>query len=250
MNSFESAIALQKDSNLASSTVINLADLTANPESYDFFTFRPNLEKLILAGKADTQHISILWYTVLNGQVESHYHDKTESVYVIKGTQTDNKGTYPTDSLYFNPPGSSHKISNSSGFFILAYASPPDFANTNDIADYTPVYINTAVPNLEESYPFTEVQNGVLRYDIPLVPEGGMSALFIKITSPESYQYTGNYLLVITGSCTIDGIAHDEKLLIVSKSIEPQSYQIKTTEGHSCLCLGLSFTNTHIQQSV
>ncbi|EDX87682.1 hypothetical protein S7335_5392 [Synechococcus sp. PCC 7335] len=226
---------------VTSSTVVDLADLTTNPENYDFFTFRPNLEKLILAGEADAEHISILWYTVPDGQVGLHYHAMTESVYTIEGAQTDAKGTYPTGSLYFNPPGSGHEISDSSGFFILAYASPPDFDNTDEIEDYIPVQIDTAAPNLEDIYPFTEVQDNVQRYDIPLDPEGGMSALFIKSTSEESYQYAGNYLLVLEGSCSIDGTAYSEKMLVVSNTIEPQAYQVSTSEGSSCLFLGLSF---------
>ncbi|MEO1069534.1 MAG: hypothetical protein AAFW95_10505, partial [Cyanobacteria bacterium J06638_6] len=52
------------ESGLANSTVVDLAELTANPSSYNFSTFRPNLEKLILTGAADTEHISILWYTI------------------------------------------------------------------------------------------------------------------------------------------------------------------------------------------
>ncbi len=241
-NNLDAAIALQaEESDVTSSTVIDLTDLTTNPENYDFFTFRPNLEKLILAGEADTEHISILWYTVPDGQVGLHSHNMTESVYVIEGAQTDAKGTYPTGSLYFNPPGSSHEISDSSGFFILAYASPPNFANTDDIEDYTPVQIDTATPNLAGICSFTEVQDSVQRYDIPLDLEGGMSALFIKSTSQQSYQYAGNYLLVLEGSCNIDGTAYGEKTLVVSSTIEPQAYQVSTTEGSSCLFLGLSF---------
>ncbi|MGF1481013.1 MAG: hypothetical protein ACFB4I_16270 [Cyanophyceae cyanobacterium] len=105
-------------------------DLTTNPNNYDFFTFRPNLKKLILAGAAETEHISILWYTVLNGSIERHYHAMTKSVYT-------------------NSPGSGHEISESTGFFILAYASPPDFANTNLIEEYNPVHIDTTAPNLD-----------------------------------------------------------------------------------------------------
>ena len=43
--------------------------------------FRPNLNKLILSGAADTEHVSILYYPVEDGSVGLHYHSKTESVY-------------------------------------------------------------------------------------------------------------------------------------------------------------------------
>lgn len=251
MDNIESATMPQaKDLGVTHSTVIDLTKLTTNPENYDFFTFRPNLEKLILSGKADTKHISILWYTVPDGKVKLHYHAMTESVYTIEGTQTDTKGTYPTGSLYFNPPGSGHEISNSSGFFLLAYAAPPDFVNTDAIEDYTPVQLNMAKLNLQDSHLFshssTEKPDGIKLYDVPLDPKGGMSAVFIestflKSTSLKSYQYTGNYLLVLAGSCSIDGTTYSENRLVVAKTVEQQSYQINTVAGHSYLLLGLSF---------
>lgn len=237
-----SAVAPQKEvSGLSSSTIIDLNDLIKNPHNYDFFTFRPNLEKLILSGAADTEHISILRYTISDGSVGHHYHSMTESVYTIDGTQTDTKGVYPTGSLYFNPPGSGHEISDSTGFFILAYASPPDFANTDLIEEYTPIQINTADPNLENIYPFENKQDGVWTYDVPLDPQGGMSSELIKSTSSQGYKYRGNYLLVLEGSCNIDGTRFNEKMLIVAKTVETQSYDLSATESNSCLALGLSF---------
>ncbi|PZV08074.1 MAG: hypothetical protein DCF32_05625 [Leptolyngbya sp.] len=238
----EAAIAPEASvSGLSNSTVVDLNDLTANPSNYDFFTFRPNLEKLILSGAADTEHISILWYTIPDGSVGLHYHSMTESVYAIAGTQTDAKGVYPTGSLYFNPPGSGHEVSDSTGFFLLAYASPPDFASTDLIEAYTPVNINTAEPDFEALYPFEEVQAGVSTYEIPLDPEGGMSSQFIKSTSSESYAYTGNYLLVLKGSCSIDGTTFAEDMLVVATTVETQSYNVSAAEGSACLALGLSF---------
>jgi hypothetical protein len=238
----DSLVALEAtDPDLSNSTIVDLKDVTANPSHYDFFTFKPNLEKLILSGAADTKHISILWYTIPNGSVGLHYHSMTESVYAINGTQTDAKGVYPTGSLYFNPPGSGHQISNSTGFFILAYAAPPDFAHTDLIRDYTPVQINTADPNLETTYLFKAVQDGVSVYNVPLNPQGGMSSEFIKTTSSQNYNYTGNYLLVLKGSCTINGTTFGENKLVVAKTTDAQSYNISTAENKSCLALGLSF---------
>ncbi|MGF1566880.1 MAG: cupin domain-containing protein [Nodosilinea sp.] len=228
-------------SGLSHSTVVDLADLTANPGNYDFFTFRPNLEKLILSGAADTEHISILWYTTPDGSVGLHYHAMTESVYVVDGTQTDVKGGYPTGTLYFNPPGSGHQISASTGFFILAYAAPPDFANVDLIQPYTPVQINTADPQLENLYPFESRQANVSVYDIPLDPQGGLSAQFIQSISAEGYEYTGNYLLVLRGSCTIDGTSFGENMLVVATTVETQTYTVSTAAGTACLALGLSF---------
>lgn len=236
--------ALQKNAvGLSSSAIVDLDDLTANPDSYDFFTFRPNLKKLILSGSADTEHICILWYMIPDGRVGRHYHSMTESVYTIEGKQTDAKGMYPTGSLYFNLPGSGHEISESTGFFILAYASPPEFKNTELTEEYSPVQINTADSDLETIYPFENKQDGVWTYDIPLNPQGGMRSQFIKSTSSQNYRYEGNYLLVLRGSCNIDGTTFHEKTLVVATATEPQFYEVSAAANHSCLLLGLAFLN-------
>ena len=232
-----------KDSDLGwqHSTIVDLNDLTVNPSAYDFFTFRPNVEKLILAGAAETEHISILWYPLADGSVGQHAHAMTEAVYTIKGCQSDAKGVYPTGSLYFNPPGSGHRIANSTGFFILAYAAPPDFGNTDRIQDYTPVQINTADPDLAGRYPFEAVQDGVSVYRIPLDPAGGMSSELIQTTASLGYRYTGNYLLVLQGRCTINGQPVGQNQLVVATTVAPQAYRVSTEAGAACLVLGLSF---------
>ncbi len=119
------------------------------------------MKKLILTGAAETEHIAILWYTVPDGAVGLHYHGKTESVYGIDGTQTDAKGTYPTGTVYFNPPGSGHQISDSSGFFLLAYSAPPDFMGTDPIEEYELVRIDTEDPEMTTAYPFEESATGI-----------------------------------------------------------------------------------------
>jgi hypothetical protein len=225
----------------ASSSVLDLNDVKTNPDGYDWFDFKPNIEKLILAGTADSKHIAILWYTTEEGGVALHYHSKTESVFVIDGTQTDAKGTYPTGTVYFNPPGSGHQVTNSTGFFVLAYAAPPDFANTDLISEYTPVRIDTTDPDLTTTYPFETRQAGVQTFSPALDSEGGLSAQFIATTAAESYAYTGNYLLVLKGSCEIDGATYAEKQLVVSKGVAPLSYAIHASKDATCLAMGISF---------
>jgi hypothetical protein len=222
--------------------VLELADLTANPSHYEWFDFRPNVKKLILAGAPETEHVAILWYTVPDGHVGLHRHSKTESVYVIDGSQTDGKGAYPKGTVYFNPPGSGHEITNSSGFFLLAYAAPPDFAHTDDIAEYTPVRIDTADPQLMSAPETGTTGTGTHTVDIPLDSAGGMSGRFIEITSPEGrYEYLGNYLLVLGGSCQVSGVPLGKQALVVAKSVKPESFQVAAPASSSCLALGVSF---------
>lgn len=226
---------------LASSTVLDVNDVKTTPEPYAWFDFRPNVKKLILAGEAETEHIAILWYTVTDGGVGLHYHSKTESVYVIDGTQTDAKGVYTDGTVYFNPPGSGHQITNSSGFFILAYAAPPDFANTSLIEEYTPVRIDTTAADLTTTYDFTDKGAGIQSYAVPLAALGGLQAELIETSSAEAYAYEGNYLLVLKGSCDIEGVPLAAGKLVVAKTIVPQPYALSASTGSTCLAMGVSF---------
>ncbi|HYP75683.1 MAG TPA: cupin domain-containing protein [Polyangiaceae bacterium] len=226
---------------LAAATAFDLDDVKTNPTTYDFKDFKPNVQKLILAGAPETEHIAILWYTVADGGVGLHYHAKTESVYVIDGSQTDAKGTYPTGTVYFNPPGSGHQITDSSGFFVLAYAAPPDFASTDLIGEYEPVRIDTTDPDLSQSYPFEERQPGTKTFAAPLDGEGGLSAEFVDTSSADAYSYVGNYLLVLKGTCEIEGLPFGRGQLIVTKTVEPQAFAVTAAKGGSCLAMGVSF---------
>jgi hypothetical protein len=226
---------------LSLSTVLSVDDVAAMPEPYAWFDFRPNVKKLILAGAAETQHIAILWYTVIDGGVGLHYHSKTESVYVIDGTQTDAKGVYGDGVVYFNPPGSGHQITDSSGFFLLAYAAPPDFASTNLIEAYTPVRIDTTDASLTTTHTFEQSATAVKTYAVPLAAQGGLSAKLLETTSAEPFTFTGNYVLVLKGSCDIEGETMAKGMLVVAKGIVPLPYQVTATAGATCLAMGVSF---------
>ena len=223
-------------------TRLDLADLESNPDHHAWFDFRPNVKKLILSGAAETEHVAILWYTVSDGSVGMHYHAKTESVFVIRGTQTDAKGVYPTGTVYFNPPGSGHAISNSSGFFILAYASPPDFTGLERIGEYEPVRIDTTDPRLTSVYPFAEVAAGVRSFQAPLDPSGGLRGQLIELAPGSGgYEYLGNYLLVLGGRCGVDGAVQAARTLVVAEALVPEPFALTTVDGSACLALGVSF---------
>lgn len=229
------------DAGLEPKAVLDLADVAQNPDDYEWFDFRPNLKKLILAGAAETEHIAILWYMVDDGGVALHYHAKTESVYVIDGTQTDAKGTYETGTVYFNPPGSGHQVTDSSGFFLLAYAAPPDFMSTDMIEEYTPIKLDTEDADFVADQAFEEQADGVQTFAPVLDSGGGMSAEFIETSATDTYDYEGNYVLVLDGSCAIDGESYAEDMLVVTTGVAPESFEVAASEGSTCLALAVSF---------
>lgn len=220
---------------------LDLADVKTNPDAYDWFDFRPNVQKLILAGTAETEHIAILWYTVSDGAVGLHYHSMTESVYVIEGTQTDGKGSYPTGTVYFNPPGSGHQLSDSSGFFLLAYASPPDFMATDMIGEYEPTRIDTTDEELTQKHAFDEQEGGANVFRVPLEEAGGLKAEMIELSGEDAYVYSGNYVLVLSGSCEVDGHTYGAEMLSVTKGVASTTFELAATEGETCLALAVSF---------
>ena len=70
---------------------------------------------------------------------------------------------------------------------------------------------------------------------------GGMSAEFIETTSTEDYVYTGNYVVVLEGSCEIEGETQAEDMLVVTEAVEPRAFKVSATEGGTCLALAVSF---------
>jgi len=68
-----------------------------------------------------------------------------------------------------------------------------------------------------------------------------MTAAFIDIASAGEYVYRGNYLLVLRGSCDIEGVALAKGKLVVGKTVTPRSYKVGATGGGTCLAMGVSF---------
>lgn len=85
----------------------------------------------------------------------------------------------------------------------MAYAAPPDFANTDLIGEYTPVIINTKdSANLTDATTLV-ADNGHREYEVPLDTTGGMAASFFELPTSgatSSATYEGNYVLVLGGT--------------------------------------------------
>jgi hypothetical protein len=246
-NSNDDVAPGDKDANETSASaestrVLDLNDVKSNPNAYEWFDFRPNIKKLILAGDAASEHIAVLWYTTEDGGVALHYHAKTESVYVIDGSQRDAKGVYPTGTVYFNPPKSGHQVTDSSGFFLLAYAAPPDFNSTDAIEEYEPIRIDTAAGDLTGRDDFKEQAKNVHILAPDLAAMGGMTASLIELSADARYVYTGNYILVLDGACKIAGVTRERAKLVVTNNVAPQPFSLAADGNIKCLALAVSFS--------
>jgi malonate transporter MadM subunit len=76
------------------------------------------------------------------------------------------------------------------------------------------------------------VAGGLAATDPKLVPYGASS---------EDYDFEGNYLLVLSGRCEIEGEGYDEDMLVVAKTVAPQAYKIAAIGQEPCLAMGISF---------
>jgi hypothetical protein len=167
--------------------------------------------------------------------VPLHYHAKTESIFVIEGTQTDGKGTYGKGSFYFNPPGSGHDISDSAGLFLLSYAAPPDFKRTSEIAAYENVVVSADYAKL----PLASCDDGTRCYQPPLAKEGGLRTRFVR---PRASPVTlsANILVILQGACVVAGQPLQADTLVVRKSTEPGPYRVAAS-SEACLLVEMAF---------
>ncbi|HEY6882214.1 MAG TPA: cupin domain-containing protein [Polyangiales bacterium] len=222
---------------LANSTVIPLAALREDPARFSWFQFKPGVKKLILSGAPDQRHISVLWYGYEGqpGLVPLHYHDKTESIFVIDGAQSDPKARYERGSFYFNPPHSGHNVFDSAGLFLLSYAAPPDFKNTADIPPYENLTISPDYGQLK----LTQCGDGSACQPLPLAADGGMRASFIKPGS-DGLTLEANVLLVLQGSCVIGSDTLAADTLVVAKDTAPARYRV-APGATDCLLYQMAF---------
>ena len=54
-----------------------------------------------------------------------HEHDGYEHVFVLTGSQHDDRGDYYAGALLINPPGSTHEVTSPNGCVVLAYWEKP-----------------------------------------------------------------------------------------------------------------------------
>jgi anti-sigma factor ChrR (cupin superfamily) len=57
--------------------------------------------------------------------VPAHYHPDLETILVLEGTQSDDRGTYPCGSLVLNPAGTSHRVWSEDGCVVLIQWTMP-----------------------------------------------------------------------------------------------------------------------------
>jgi len=64
--------------------------------------------------------------------VPAHFHRGLETILVLEGTQSDERGTYATGALVLNPEGTSHRVWSEDGCVVLIqWTLPVEFLSTD-----------------------------------------------------------------------------------------------------------------------
>jgi anti-sigma factor ChrR (cupin superfamily) len=98
------------------SRIMSLAEIARG----DFEPFRPGIGIRPLYGSpAGGGSAAALLKYEAGAKVPAHEHPGHELVYVISGSQTDERGTHRAGTLVLNPPGSRHAVESVDGCLVL-----------------------------------------------------------------------------------------------------------------------------------
>jgi anti-sigma factor ChrR (cupin superfamily) len=91
--------------------------------------FAPGVEIHRLWGDAKTRSGALLRYAA-GGKVRRHRHEGVENIYVLVGTQRDERGEYGAGAHVVNPAGSEHAVSSPKGCVVfVVWESPNTFVD-------------------------------------------------------------------------------------------------------------------------
>lgn len=89
-----------------------------------FRPFRPGVEICELWGDAAGRRAAVLRYQP-GARVPRHRHGGTEHVYVLSGSQRDERGAYRAGAHVVNPTGSEHAVDSPEGCVVLVVWERP-----------------------------------------------------------------------------------------------------------------------------
>jgi anti-sigma factor ChrR (cupin superfamily) len=96
-----------------------IPDVAAHPERLSWRPMRPGVDICRLYGDGPSGPGAALLRYAPGGTVPAHAHVGHEHVYVLSGSQTDERGSYGPGTLIVNPPGSGHAVSSPEGCLVM-----------------------------------------------------------------------------------------------------------------------------------
>jgi len=90
--------------------------LTGGWEKFPFSPFRDGVEICLI--HSGGPEVALLRYAP-GARVPRHAHAGLETIFVLDGVQSDERGDYPAGSLIVNPEGSAHSVWSEPGCVVL-----------------------------------------------------------------------------------------------------------------------------------
>jgi anti-sigma factor ChrR (cupin superfamily) len=97
----------------------DVAALAASPDALPWRPMRPGVEICRLYGEGPAGPGAALLRYAPGGAIPSHTHVGHEQIFILNGSQTDERGSYGPGTLIVNPPGSSHAVTSPDGCVVL-----------------------------------------------------------------------------------------------------------------------------------
>ena len=92
---------------------------------FQFQPFREGVDKArLFYDEAAGHEVALIRYSPGAG-VPFHTHTGYEHIFVLEGSQQDERGRYAAGSLIVNPPGSGHSVRSEGGCVILGFWERP-----------------------------------------------------------------------------------------------------------------------------
>ncbi len=91
----------------------------------EFTPFRPGVDIRVLYGTPGAGPAAALLRYRPGAKVPAHAHIGHELVYVLSGSQSDERGTHCAGTLVLNAPGSEHAVESADGCLVLVVWEQP-----------------------------------------------------------------------------------------------------------------------------
>jgi anti-sigma factor ChrR (cupin superfamily) len=93
--------------------------------AFEFHPLREGVQLASVAGDSNGgPHVAILRYQA-GAHVPAHRHVGFEVIYVLEGSQRDERGTYGAGALVVNHPGDEHTVQSDGGCTVLIFWEKP-----------------------------------------------------------------------------------------------------------------------------